>query len=430
MAALADAHGGSYTATIDLQLTGWRGAQRHHRGDPVSRPAAPAAARGGQSPILRRCPACYRTGDGPSLDAHFRRWGQMPGGGVRLIDEVERAGLRGRGGAGFPTATKLRTVAAARRSIVVANGTEGEPASSKDKALLVGSPHLVLDGLSIAAETVGAGEAIICVDAAATSALKAVTAALAERQQVDADRVPIRVEATPSGYVTGEESALVHWLNGGEAKPTFVPPRPFERGVRGRPTLVNNVETLAHLALIARFGADWYRSWAPPTTPAPHWSPSPVTWPARACTRSPSASPWPRCSAPAGGTGQPQAVLIGGYAGSLDTRPDRRPDHPGPGVAGPGQAPAWAAGPSPSSAPAPAACAPRPTSPPGWPTSPPASAGPASTGCPPSPTRWTPWSAAIEATVGRNSCAAGWTWSKAGAPATTPTGPPAWCAAP
>ena len=100
----------------------------------------------------RSLPRLLAGADGPGLDAHFRRWGPMPAGGPALVDEVERAGLRGRGGAGFPTATKLRSVAAARRSIVVANGTEGEPASGKDKALLVGSPHLVLDGISLAAE--------------------------------------------------------------------------------------------------------------------------------------------------------------------------------------------------------------------------------------------------------------------------------------
>jgi NADH:ubiquinone oxidoreductase subunit F (NADH-binding) len=183
----------------------------------------------------------------------------LPAGGPLLIDEVERAGLRGRGGAQFPTATKLRAVARARHNIVVANGTEGEPASSKDKTLLVHSPHLVLDGASIAADTIGAREVVVCVDRAAIAALDAVRTALAERLQARADRVTFRLHATPSHYVTGEESALVHWLNGGPAKPLFVPPRPFEGGVGGQPTLVNNVETLAHLALIARFGADWFR---------------------------------------------------------------------------------------------------------------------------------------------------------------------------
>ncbi len=218
-------------------------------------------------PDARALPRLLRTADGPGLDAHFRRWGPKPGGGAWLPGEVEHAGLLGRGGAGFPAATKLRTVAAGRRPVVVANGTEGEPASAKDKALLFGSPHLVLDGASIAAETVGASEAIICIDRAATTVVDSVLAAIAERRQVDADRVPLRVEATPTRYLAGEESALVNWLNGGEAKPTFVPPRPFERGVHARPTLVNNVETLAHLALVARFGADWYRSLGSPDEP-------------------------------------------------------------------------------------------------------------------------------------------------------------------
>jgi NADH:ubiquinone oxidoreductase subunit F (NADH-binding) len=204
-------------------------------------------------------PRLLPAGDGPSLDAHFRRWGQLPAGGPRLIDEVERAGLRGRGGGQFPTATKLRAVAGGRSGIVVANGTEGEPASSKDKALLVGSPHLVLDGAGIAADTVGADDVVVCVDRSAAAAVKAVRSALAERRRAGADRASFRIEATPTHYVTGEESALVHWLNGGAARPTFVPPRPFEQGVRGRPTLINNVETLAHLALIARFGPDWFR---------------------------------------------------------------------------------------------------------------------------------------------------------------------------
>jgi NADH:ubiquinone oxidoreductase subunit F (NADH-binding) len=204
-------------------------------------------------------PRLLATAADPTLDGHFRQWGQMPEGPVS-IREVERAGLRGRGGAFFPTERKLESVASGRFPIVVANGTEGEPASLKDKTLLASAPHLVFDGINAAAATVGAQEAILCVDRSATQTVRAVHRAASERAAARADAVDIRIETTPARYVAGEESALVHWLNGGDAKPIFVPPRPFEKGVRGRRTLVNNVETLAQLALIARFGAGWFRS--------------------------------------------------------------------------------------------------------------------------------------------------------------------------
>jgi NADH:ubiquinone oxidoreductase subunit F (NADH-binding) len=90
---------------------------------------------------------------------------------------------------------------------------------------------------------------------------------LAERQASAYDKIPIRVVGAPNRYVSGEETALVSWLNGGDAKPAFVPPRPFERGVAGRPTLVQNVETLSDLALISRFGSDWYRTAGTPDDP-------------------------------------------------------------------------------------------------------------------------------------------------------------------
>ena len=101
---------------------------------------------------------------GLSLDDHLAHYGPLPRGTATLIDSVEQAGLRGRGGAGFPTAVKLRAVAGRRRrSVVVVNGTEGEPASGKDKALLVYAPHLALDGATVAAEAVGAREIVLCV---------------------------------------------------------------------------------------------------------------------------------------------------------------------------------------------------------------------------------------------------------------------------
>jgi NADH:ubiquinone oxidoreductase subunit F (NADH-binding) len=189
------------------------------------------------------------TAHGGSLDAVACR-------GERLIDAVAAAGLRGRGGAAFPTATKLRAVAKRRgRHAVVANGAESEPLSAKDRRLLELAPHLVIDGALLAAEAVGAREVILAVKETAWEAQAAVHHALGERR--DAGRV--RLQSLTPAYLAGEESALLRGLNGGPVKPTVVPPGPYERGLRGRPTLVGNVETLAHLALIARHGADWFR---------------------------------------------------------------------------------------------------------------------------------------------------------------------------
>ena len=202
-----------------------------------------------------------------SLDAHLALHGDLPTAARHrgrsrspgLIEEIEAAGLLGRGGAGFPTAIKMRSVAAGRgRPVVVANGTEGEPLSLKDRLLLERLPHLVIDGAFAAADAVDAGEIVISLDEHAARAQAAVEHALHERRGFLPRRPSVRVAVHPSGYVAGQETALVNVLNGGPAKPTLS--RVFERGVGGRPTLVDNVETLAHIALIARFGADWYRA--------------------------------------------------------------------------------------------------------------------------------------------------------------------------
>lgn len=182
-----------------------------------------------------------------------------------ITTAVERSGLRGRGGAGFPTGRKLRAVADRggrtnrRKPIVVVNGSEGEPASSKDAVLLAKHPHLVLDGALLAAAAVGASEVVVCVDCKATKALQAIRNAITHRARTEPSARIVRVAAIPHRYVAGEETALIHWLNGGEAKPTLTPPRPFEAGVGLRPTLVDNVETLAHVAQIARWGPNWFR---------------------------------------------------------------------------------------------------------------------------------------------------------------------------
>ena len=186
----------------------------------------------------------------------------------RLIDLVDRSGLTGRGGAGFPTGRKMRSVVASPgRAVVVANGAEGEPASCKDRLLLTRVPHLVLDGIALAAFAVKADEAYLVVHGQETELLASLEDAIAERQSVGVDPVPIQLAGIPGRYVSSEQSSIVQFINGGPGKPTFSPPRPNERGVKGRPTLVNNVETLAHLALIARYGDGWFRSVGLPSAP-------------------------------------------------------------------------------------------------------------------------------------------------------------------
>jgi NADH:ubiquinone oxidoreductase subunit F (NADH-binding) len=179
----------------------------------------------------------------------------------RLIELVERSRLTGRGGAGFPTGRKLRSVAEAKgRPVVVANGSEGEPASSKDQLLLSRSPHLVLDGISLAAFAVQADRAFLVVHQRQRRLGASLEAAAAARSAAGVDPIPIEIVGIPDRYVASEQSAIVQYLNGGPSVPTFSPPRTHERGFDGRPTLVNNVETLAHIALIARHGDRWFRA--------------------------------------------------------------------------------------------------------------------------------------------------------------------------
>jgi NADH:ubiquinone oxidoreductase subunit F (NADH-binding) len=186
----------------------------------------------------------------------------------QLIAVVERAGLTGRGGAGFPTARKLRSVAsAAGRAVVVANGGEGEPASHKDKLLLTRVPHLVLDGISLAAFAVDANEAYLAVHGEDSRLIGSLEAAIQARDVAMIDPVPIQIIGLDDRYVASEQTAIVHQINAGPGLPTFSPRRTHERGVANRPTAVNNVETLAHLALIARFGDAWFREAGTPSSP-------------------------------------------------------------------------------------------------------------------------------------------------------------------
>ena len=255
-------------------------------------------------------------GDAMTLAAHVGIHGPLPNiAPNQLIEEVERSGLRGRGGADFPTARKLRAVAARRRvGPMLVNGSETEPASAKDRLLLARLPHLVLDGAVLAAGAVGSSEVIVKVGESARDALQALDGAISMRS---GDRVRFQVVAGPEGYVAGEESAVVHYLNSSVAKPTFVPPRPFERGYRGRPTLIQNPETLAQLALVARFGSEWYRELG--TVVDPGSALVTITGAVRApgVYELAFGTPMSHLLEAAGGPAEPlQALLVGGYFGT------------------------------------------------------------------------------------------------------------------
>jgi NADH:ubiquinone oxidoreductase subunit F (NADH-binding) len=192
--------------------------------------------------------------DAAGTDAvrHAELYGVLPHPSLdELLQAVADSGLTGRGGAGFPTAVKVRAVATAgRRPVVVGNAMEGEPLSHKDAVLLTRNPHLVLDGLEILARAMNSKRAILAVG----SELDPAPARSGARKR------RIEVRHLEGGFIAGQETALVNQLDGRPALPRDPFTRVTESGVDGRPTLVLNAETLAHVALVAHRGAAWYRS--------------------------------------------------------------------------------------------------------------------------------------------------------------------------
>lgn len=184
-----------------------------------------------------------------------------------VIGEVEAAGLRGRGGAGYPTAAKWRTAraSAAERKIVVANLMGADPSALGDRALAEGNPHLVVEGLLIAAHAVGASEAIIAVRRDWRLAIERLTAAVAAATEarlagylvLGTDvSISVSVWEGSGAYVAGEETALIHALQGDRGMPLIRPPYPAARGLWGVPSVVQNGETLAHAAWILSHSAE------------------------------------------------------------------------------------------------------------------------------------------------------------------------------
>lgn len=221
-------------------------------------------AQGGLPRLLRGLDA----GGGPvDHDQHLALWGPMRRPSLpSFLPALEESGLRGHGGGWFPVGAKWKSVAGSRRApVVVVNGAESEPLSGKDALLLGRLPHLVLDGAAVAAEVLGAARVVVYAHQRQASVLRA---AIERRRVLGLDRLAPEVVAAPDVFLAGQESAAINVVNGGPPLPRFVALSPiWRRGVDGGPTLVQNAETLAHVALLARFGPRWFRQLGAPEAP-------------------------------------------------------------------------------------------------------------------------------------------------------------------
>lgn len=242
-----------------------------------------------------------------SLIAHRNAYGDLPRGSA--LQAIADSGLTGRGGSGFPTARKIEAVRGSRRPVVVANGSEGEPASRKDATLLTHAPHLVLDGLEFVADALGASMHL----ATTAPRIPNVERAIAERGP------SVKVTEVVDRFISGEESAVVAAINGRQPLPADRFTRVWESGVAGRPTLVLNVETLAHIALIARFGPRWFRNIGDAEDPGTFLAtvaPAMTETTAKPAVFELARGTHLNTFLQQAGAGNPTAVLVGGYHGA------------------------------------------------------------------------------------------------------------------
>ena len=188
---------------------------------------------------------------------------------VQVITEITRSGLRGRGGAGYPTGLKWSTVskAAGEKKYVICNADEGDPGAFMDRSVLESDPHRVLEGMLIAAYAVGASEGYIYVRAEYPLAIKRLRTAIKQAERtgllgsnICGSRLSFHIDLRlgAGAFVCGEETALIHSIEGRRGIPQPRPPYPAQEGLFGEPTLINNVETFANVAPIIRNGGDWY----------------------------------------------------------------------------------------------------------------------------------------------------------------------------
>jgi len=195
-----------------------------------------------------------------------------------VIAEITKSGLRGRGGAGFPTGAKLNAVAQAPGApkYVICNADESEPGTFKDRLILEGDPHSLIEAMTIAAYAVGASEGFIYVRGEYMLAQARLTTAISQAREYGmlgrdifgtGFSFDIHLHAGAGAYICGEETALIESIEGNRGEPRARPPYPTTNGLWGKPTLINNVETLANLPAIMRNGAAWYRGFGTASSP-------------------------------------------------------------------------------------------------------------------------------------------------------------------
>lgn len=204
-----------------------------------------------------------------------RALGQEP---IQVISILEQSGLQGRGGAGFPTGRKWRFVGATKsaKKYVVCNADESEPGTFKDRVILEGDPHCIVEAMTIAAYCVGADEGFIYVRGEYQLAQRRLEKAIRQAREfgllgkniLDSGfKFDIHVHSGAGAYVCGEETALLESIEGKRGEPRARPPYPTTHGLWGKPTVVNNVETLSNVPPIILNGAEWYRSIGTPSSP-------------------------------------------------------------------------------------------------------------------------------------------------------------------
>jgi NADH-quinone oxidoreductase subunit F len=188
-----------------------------------------------------------------------------------VISQIEKSGLRGRGGAGFPTGRKWQIARAAEEEekFVICNGDEGDPGAYMDRTILESNPHQLLEGLAICAYAVGANRAVVYVRAEYPLAVKAVQKAIKSAEELSllgssilgtSFNLEVSVFQGSGAFVCGEETALIQSIEGKRGMPQYRPPFPVEKGLWGRPTVVNNVKTLSSVPSIILRGAEWFRT--------------------------------------------------------------------------------------------------------------------------------------------------------------------------